>query len=86
MTTNQVESVISTSCPKVSGRMGDWSGRTGYVDYKLDERFTLSVSSTTRDGKEIVQHDLLMYLFDWQPKRRVDIKLYYYKGKGTPRS
>jgi hypothetical protein len=76
MNTNQVLSALSTAYPKVAGRMGDWSGQTGYIDYKLDERFTLSISSITRDGKDVVHDDLLMYLYDWQSKRRVDIKLY----------
>ena len=34
--------------------MGTWSGQTGYVDYKLDERFSLSISSITRGGKEVM--------------------------------
>jgi len=79
MTTNQVMSSLSTAYPKVAGHIGDWSGQTGYVDYKLDERFTLSISSITRDGKEVVHDDLLLYLYDWQSKRRVDIKLYYWE-------
>src|SRR5258706_177632 len=81
MTTNQVVAILSHSYPKVSGHMGDWSGQSGYFDYKLDERFTLSVSSITRDGKEVVHGDLLFYVFDWQTKRRVDIKLYYWDGQ-----
>jgi hypothetical protein len=81
MTTNQVVSALSTGYPKVAGRMGDWSGKTGYVDYKLDERFALSISSVTRNGKQVVHDDLVMYLYDWQSKRRVDIKLYYWKGQ-----
>ena len=37
MTTNQVLATLSPSYPKVAGREGDWSGQTGYIDYKLDE-------------------------------------------------
>ena len=59
MATNQVVSALSTAYPKVAGHRGDWSGQTGYVDYKLDERFTLSISSVTRNGKEVVHDDLL---------------------------
>ena len=81
MATNQVVSALSTAYPKVAGHMGDWSGQTGYVDYKLEERFTLSISSVTRNGKEVVHDDLLMYLYDWRSKRRVDIKLYYWDGQ-----
>jgi hypothetical protein len=75
MSIHEVEAVLSTSYPKVAGHMGNWSGQTGYIDYKLDDRFTLSVSSITRDGKEVVHDEILMYLFDWSAKRRVDIKI-----------
>ena len=85
MTTNQVLGVLSPSYPKVEVRMGDWSGQTGYMDYKLDERLTLSVSSVMRDGKELVHDDLLFYIYDWQTKRRVDIKLYYWEGQSRRR-
>jgi hypothetical protein len=77
MTTNQVLAVLSPSYPKVTARMGDWSGQTGYFDYKLDERLTLSMSSVMRDGRKLVHDDLLFYVFDWRTKRRVDIKFYY---------
>ena len=81
MSTNQVLAVLSPSYPKVTGQTGTWSGQTGYCDYKLDERFTLAVASVMRDGKELVHDDLLFYVFDWQTKRRVDIKLYYWEGQ-----
>jgi hypothetical protein len=81
MTTNQVLAVLSSSYPKVEVHMGLWSGQTGYMNYKLDERFTLSVSSIMRDGKELVHDDPLFYVYDWPTKRRVDIKLYYWEGQ-----
>ena len=81
MTTNQVVSVLSTAYPKVAVRMGDWSGQTGYTDYKIDERFTLSISCITRAGKEVVHDNLLIYLYDQQSKRRIDIRLYYWEGQ-----
>src|SRR5260221_8810359 len=81
MTTNQVLAVLSPSYPKVASRDGDWSGQTGYTDYKLDERFTLSVSSVIHEGRKLVRDDLLFYVFDFQTKRRVDIKLLYWEGQ-----
>lgn len=80
MSTNQVLAVLSRSYPKVSGHLGEWSGQTGYFDYRLDERFTLSVSSVMRDGKEMVHHNLLFYIFDWQRKRRIDIRPHHWDG------
>jgi hypothetical protein len=76
MTIREVESVLAPAYPKVKGQMGTWSGQTGYIDYKLDERHTLSVSSMTRDGKEVVHDEILLYLYDWRAKRRLDLKIY----------
>ena len=76
MTIQEVETVLAPAYPKVKGQMGTWSGQTGYIDYKLDERHTLSVSSITRDGKEVVHDEILLYLYDWPAKRRLDLKVY----------
>jgi len=75
MTIREVEAVLAPAYPKVKGQTGDWSGQTGYIDYKLNERHTLSVSSITRDGKEVVHDEILLYLYDWPSKRRLDIKV-----------
>lgn len=75
MTIREVEAALAPAYPKVKGQMGIWSGQTGYIDYKLDERHTLSVSSITRDGKEVVHDEILLYLFDWPTKRRLDLKI-----------
>ena|SRR5437879_3160487 len=83
MTTNQVLAVLSPSYPKVTARMGDWSGQTGYIDYKLDERHTLSVSSIARDGKEVVHEEILLYLYDWPSKRRLDLKVYQWEKQAA---
>jgi len=56
--------------------VGKVQGQTVYIDYKLDERHTLSVSSITRDGKELVHDEILLYLYDWSSKRRLDLKIY----------
>jgi hypothetical protein len=85
MTANQVVAILLPSYPKVAVSMGDWSGGSGYIDYKLDDRFTLSVSSITRDGKDVVHDDILFYLFDWPSKRRVDIRIYDW-GKQPPKA
>lgn len=76
MTIREVEAALAPAYPKVKGQMGIWSGQTGYIDYKLDERHTLSVSSITRDGKEVVHDEILLYLFDWPTKRHLDLKIY----------
>jgi len=76
MTIREVESVLAPAYPKVKGQMGIWSGQTGYIEYKLDERYTVSVSSITREGKEVVHDEILIYLYDLPAKRRLDLKVY----------
>ena len=79
MTIREVEAVLAPAYSKVKGQMGTWSGQTGYIDYKLDERYTLSVSSITREGKEVVHDEILIYLYDWPAKRRLDLKVYLWE-------
>ena len=78
MTVAEVEAVLTTAYPGVKGQMSLWSGQSGYIDYKLDERFTLSVASATVDKKTVVHDDLLFYLVNYSAKHRVDIKSYFW--------
>ena len=80
MSVAEVEAVLTTAYPGVKGEMSLWSGQSGYIDYKLDERFTLSVSSATVDKKTVVHDDLLFYLQNRTAKHRVDIKSYFYES------
>jgi hypothetical protein len=88
MTITEVETALSPAYPDVKGRMGRWSGQTGYIDYKLDDRYSLSVSSITRNGKEVVHNEILLYLHDWTSKRRLDLKIFDWEqnsGRQTSR-
>jgi hypothetical protein len=76
MTIREIEAVLAPAYPSVKGQMSLWSGQTGYIDYKLDERHTLSVSSINRDGKQVVHDEVLLYLYDWTSKRRLDLKIF----------
>lgn len=80
MTIREVEAVLATVYPNVKGAMSNWSGQTGYIDYQLDERFSLSVSSITRDRQQVVHNNLLFYLTDRPAKHRVDIKSYFWES------
>jgi hypothetical protein len=86
MTIREVEAALAPAYPKVKGQMGLWSGQTGCIDYKLDERHTLSVSSITRGGKEVVHDEILLYLYDWPSKRRLDLKVYEWEKQADKKS
>lgn len=72
----EVEAELAPAYPKVKGTMSVWSGQSGYIEYKLDDRHSLSVSSITRDGKQVVHDKILFYLYDWPTKRRIDLAVY----------
>jgi hypothetical protein len=82
MTRQQVEALLVAAYPGVSSGVSLWSGQSGYVAYKLDDRYTLSVASAHRVGDadrgEVVHDDLLFFVFDYQTKQRVDLKRYYW--------
>ncbi len=91
MTVHEVETVLATAYPKVAGRMSDWDGMTGYIDYKLDDRYSLSVASINReDDKQIVQvvggGDMLFYIYDWPSKHRIEVKQYVWDDKQTKKA
>jgi hypothetical protein len=92
MTIHEVEAVLSSAYPKVSGQTSDWSGTTGYIDYKLDDRYSVSVASINRkDGKPIVQAvggggGLLFYIYDWPSKHRIEIRQLVWNDQQAPKA
>jgi hypothetical protein len=80
MKPEEVKKLLAVKYPKVEYHLGVWSGQTGYFDFKLDDRWTLSVAGETDRSKgSIVHHDGLIYLFDRANKNRVEIKRYSWK-------
>jgi len=91
MTIPEVESVLAAAYPKVAGRMSDWDGMTGYIDYRLDDRYSLSVASINRaDGKKVVQvvggGDILFYIYDWPSKNRIEVQQYVWDEKQSKKA
>lgn len=76
----EVKKALAAKYPKVEYSQGVWSGGTGYFDFKLDERWTVSVAGDTdlRQG-EVVHRDILIYVFDHANKQRIEIKKYSWK-------
>src|SRR5687768_17031806 len=73
MTIPEVEAALAPAYPNAKGELGFWSGQTGYIEYKLDERYTLSVSSITHNGMDVVHDQILLYLYDRPAKRRLNL-------------
>ncbi len=77
-TTKEVETILAPVYPGVTSHLSIWSGDTGYIDYKLDDRFTLSVSSISMGGRNVVHDSLLFYILDWPAQQRFEIRRYHW--------
>jgi hypothetical protein len=87
MTTEEITKRLSRAYPKVEPQMGDWSGDGGYIDFKLDERYRISIAACF-DAKRnrVVQDKILIYLYDQAHKHRVEIRRRYWKDSSEPRA
>jgi len=69
--------MLTKSYPKVKQQVGDWSGQSGYVDFQLDERYTISFAAhSSLTGAKFLSDDVRTYLFDGQLKNRIEITRY----------
>lgn len=65
--------------PKATSKTGWWSGQTGILEFRLDKRYSISVTAISKldnhDDRSL-HKDLRIYVYDWKLKRRVDISFY----------
>lgn len=81
MKPEEVKKLLAAKYPKAEYSQGVWSGRTGYFDFKLDDRWTVSVAGDTdRTKGSVVHHDMLIYVFDRVNKHRIEIHMYSWKN------
>ncbi len=86
MTPAQLQKLLSTVYPKVEERIGDWSGGTGYIDFKLEDRYSISISGRSdAKGRPVVHEDIFMYVFDHPQRSRIEIKKYHWKDSSEPK-
>jgi RNA polymerase sigma factor (sigma-70 family) len=82
MKAQEVRKLLATAYPKVTYHQGVWSGQTGYFDFKLDDRYTVSVAAGTDPKRgDVVHKDGLIYIFDHPKKLRLEIKRYHWQEK-----
>ena len=74
----EVKAVLATVYPKIEAHLGEWSGQTGYIDFRIDDRYRISISAQNPpsggpdEKTAIVHQDLIIYLFDEVRKERWD--------------
>lgn len=66
--------MLAPAYPNVKSQTGDWEECGGFIDYRLDERHTLSVSSIFRGGQKAVDEPTLFCVYDLPSKRRLELK------------
>jgi hypothetical protein len=84
MTEAELAKLVQSQFPDAKPSPGDWSGQTGYVDFRLNSQYTLSVSEYN-DPKDFnlrfVHADTIVYLLDQEAKRRMNISFYKWEEK-----
>jgi len=79
MSEAQVEEIVRIYYPDASRTVGIWSGQTGYVDFRLTSRYSISVAEYN-DPEDFnfrfVHADMILYVYDWELNRRINISFY----------
>ena len=75
----KVEAIVKKYYPDAKRTLGSWSGQTGYVEFKLTKRYSISVAEYN-DPKDFesrfVHADMILYVYDWEVKRRINISFH----------
>lgn len=79
MSEAQVEEIMKIYYPDAILTLGTWSGQTGYVDFELTSRYSISVAEYNDPDDfdyRFVHADMILYVFDWELNRRIDISFH----------
>ena len=79
MRETDVQALFRQYYPDAEGMVGNWSGQTGYVDYKLTPKHTVSISMynpPTDITHRYVHSSMTFYIYDWETKSRLNFSIY----------
>ena len=79
MRETDVQALFRQYYPDAEGMVGNWSGQTGYVDYKLTPKHTVSISMynpPTDITHRYVHSSMTFYIYDWETKSRLIFSIY----------
>lgn len=83
MTSEEIKTVVVKSYANAESRAGIWSGGSGSLGCRLDDRFTFTVDAhTNSEGKQVVSRNARIYIIDWLHKRRLEIVPSQWEGEG----
>jgi hypothetical protein len=76
MPETEVEKIVQSYFPGAKATLGDWSGQTGYAEFKLNTRYLISVAEYN-DPKDFnlrfVHADMILYVYDSEAKRKISV-------------
>ena len=77
MTHEDIKKVLSLDYPKLELQDGPWSGQTGYIGFKLDERYSVMFAAgMDTKRQEVVSSNAQVSVFDRMQKLCLDITRY----------
>ena len=79
MNETQVEEIVKIYYPDAIRAGGIWSGQTGYVDFELTSRYSISVAEYNDPedyNSRFVHADMILYVYDWELNQRINISFY----------
>ena len=86
MSEAQVEEIVKIYYPDAIRAVGIWSGQTGYADFRLTSRYSISVAEYNNPDNtnfRFVHADMILYVYDWELKRRINISFYNWDDETT---
>ncbi len=84
MSEAQVEKIVKTYYPDAKATSGPWSGQTGYVEFKVTSRYSISVAEYNAKNdfnSRFVHADMILYVYDQDIKRRINISFYNWEAE-----
>ena len=86
MSEAQVEEIVKIYYPEAILTFGVWSGQTGYVDFKLTSRYSISIAEYNDPEdfhSRFVHADMILYVYDWELNRRINISFHNWDDETT---
>jgi len=84
MVESDLEKIVKKYYPEAKKTLGSWSGQTGYVEFKLTKRYSISVAEYN-DPKDFesrfVHANMILYVYDWELKQRINISFHKWKNE-----
>ena len=75
MSEAEVEKIVKAYYPDYKATPMVWSGQTGYVEFKVTSRYSISVAKYNDPNdfnSRFVHANMILYVYDWKQKRRIN--------------